>query len=211
MYPTTHAPEVACSLPVSVSNSASTLRGSRVCVCVSGSIAAVKAPELASLLLAAGVHVDMVVSEAAAKLLQATYKGLIPWRQLQEIAEAHSPHTQTDSLLRLENHGHAQRCAAQADAPSLRIWRDADEWFGYQDVGMDPVLHVELAKRNELLLIAPLCANTLADAALGRCGSLLTSILRAWRYSLDPEFSLPIAERFGTYAVRLDAARDPLC
>ena len=41
----------------------------------------------------------------------------------------------------------------------LRIHRDADEWARYTSVGDDPVLHVELAKRNQLLLCAPLCAN----------------------------------------------------
>ena len=57
-------------------------------------------------------------------------------------------------------------CSGTAAAPSapaaraiLRIHRDADEWARYTSVGDDPVLHVELAKRNQLLLCAPLCAN----------------------------------------------------
>ena len=52
-------------------------------------------------------------------------------------------------------------------------------------VGKDPVLHVELAKRNQVLLVAPLCANLLAQVALGFSGNLLSSVVRAWYYDLE--------------------------
>eukprot|EP01052_Picozoa_sp_SAG31_P019981 SAG31_NODE_1482_length_8175_cov_4.484398_2_plen_55_part_00 len=51
----------------------------------------------------------------------------------------------------------------------------------------DAVLHIELAKRNQLLVLAPLCANTLANIALGLCPNLLCSLVRAWHYDLDRE------------------------
>ena len=99
-------------------------------------------------------------------------------------------------------------CSGTAAAPSapaaraiLRIHRDADEWARYTAVGDDPVLHVELAKRNQLLLIAPLCANTLAQAALGLCGNLLGSVLRAWYYALDEPFAAPLRARYGAHCV----------
>ena len=99
-------------------------------------------------------------------------------------------------------------CSGTAAAPSapaaraiLRIHRDADEWARYTAVGDDPVLHVELAKRNQLLLIAPLCANTLAQAALGLCGNLLGSVLRAWYYALDDSFAAPLRARYGAHSV----------
>jgi len=53
----------------------------------------------------------------------------------------------------------------------------------------------------QLLLIAPLCANTLASAALGLCGSLLTCVLRAWYYDLDAALAEPLARRAGAQAV----------
>ena len=118
-----------------------------VCLGVSGSVAAVKTPALAQALLAAGMSVEVVVSEAAVKLMQATYRGEQPWRELLALAE--------------------RTAAGGSEEASLRIWRDQDEWDAYGCVGSDPVLHVELAKRNSLLLIAPLCANTLASVALG--------------------------------------------
>jgi phosphopantothenoylcysteine decarboxylase len=120
--------------------------------------------------------------------MQATYRDQQPWARLQAIASA-SP----------DRGGGA--AVGSTDAAALRIWRDNDEWDGYTSVGTDAVVHVELAKRNKLLLIAPLCANTLAAAALGSCGNLLTSVLRAWYYDLAPEFAQPLAERYGAHAV----------
>ena len=156
----------------------------RACVCVSGSVAAVKTPELVRALLQRGVSVDLVLTDAAHSLLRASYQSSIPLAQLE----------------RLEH-----QCKAQAKlvqhAPTLNVYRDADEWAAYETVGVDTVLHVELAKRSQLLLIAPLCANALAGAALGLCGNLLGSVLRAWYYDLDPEFAAPIAERCGAHVI----------
>lgn len=56
---------------------------------------------------------------------------------------------------------------------------DQDEWTSWQKRS-DPVLHIELKKWADLLLIAPLDANTLAKLANGLCDNLLTCITRAW-------------------------------
>jgi phosphopantothenoylcysteine decarboxylase len=61
---------------------------------------------------------------------------------------------------------------------------DADEWPG-KDAGNryqrnDPVLHIELRRWANLLLIAPLDANTLAKLANGLCDNCLTCVWRAW-------------------------------
>ena len=55
----------------------------------------------------------------------------------------------------------------------LRVFRDEDEW-AWRTRG-DPVLHIELRKWAELLLIAPLSANTLAKLSNGLCDNLLVS------------------------------------
>ena len=158
-------------------------RWSSCLLAVSGSVAAVKAPDVAAALLGRGVSVDLVVTEAAYSLLQASYRGVKPWEQLQALAATHAP------------------ADAHGVKPTLRIHRDADEWAAFATVGADPVLHIELAKRNRLLLIAPLCANTLASAALGLCGNLLGSVLRAWYYDLDPAFAAPLAAKYGAHAL----------
>jgi phosphopantothenoylcysteine synthetase/decarboxylase len=53
-------------------------------------------------------------------------------------------------------------------------YTDADEWGNTQ-----AVLHIELARWCDALLIAPLTANTLAKIANGICDNLLTSTVRA--------------------------------
>ena len=142
-----------------------------VCLGVSGSVAAVKAPELAAGLLSRGLDVDLVITDAAHSLLQARYRDAVPWQQL---------------LLMVDELG---KVARQTEAaPRFAIWRSNDEWESYTHVGTSEVLHVELAKRNQLLLIAPMCANTLASAVHGLCNNLLTCVLRAWRYDLDEIF-----------------------
>ena len=43
----------------------------------------------------------------------------------------------------------------------VRVYRDADEWSAWRGRG-DPVLHIELRKWADVILVAPLSANTLA-------------------------------------------------
>lgn len=57
---------------------------------------------------------------------------------------------------------------------------DEDEWTGPRYERHDPVLHIELRRWADLLLIAPLDANTLAKLALGICDNCLTCVYRAW-------------------------------
>jgi phosphopantothenoylcysteine decarboxylase len=169
-----------------------------------------------------------VVTEAAHTLMQASYRGSQPWAQLQALAETVAPPptigagatggctTATDAEVQTGkaklDPAQCQVRTASTGAPTsvgscsgsgttLRIHRDADEWSAYSSVGSDPVLHVELAKRNRLLLVAPACANTLASAALGLCGNLLGSVWRAWYYDLEPVFAAPLAERYGPQSV----------
>ena len=57
---------------------------------------------------------------------------------------------------------------------------DQDEWAGDGWQRGDPVLHIELRRWADLLLVAPLDANTLAKFALGLCDNCLTCVYRAW-------------------------------
>uniref|UniRef100_A0A670ZQH6 Flavoprotein domain-containing protein n=1 Tax=Pseudonaja textilis TaxID=8673 RepID=A0A670ZQH6_PSETE len=47
----------------------------------------------------------------------------------------------------------------------------------------DPVLHIDLRRWADLMLVAPLDANTLAKIANGICDNLLTCVIRAWDVS----------------------------
>ena len=57
---------------------------------------------------------------------------------------------------------------------------DEDEWPGKRYQRGDPVLHIELRRWADVLLIAPLDANTLAKMALGITDNCLTCVYRAW-------------------------------
>ena len=63
---------------------------------------------------------------------------------------------------------------------TVELFRDKDEWpiGGYHK--NDPVRHIEFRTWADLLLIAPLSANTLAKIAHGICDNFLCCIARAW-------------------------------
>lgn len=62
---------------------------------------------------------------------------------------------------------------------SAKIYDDKDEWEMWTKMS-DPVLHIELRRWADLLVIAPLDANTLGKMANGLCDNLLTCVARAW-------------------------------
>ena len=63
------------------------------------------------------------------------------------------------------------------------LYRDRDEWPGGRYRRGDPVLHIEFRNWADLLVVAPLDANTLAKFALGLCDNFLTCLFRAWDFS----------------------------
>ncbi|EYC13342.1 hypothetical protein Y032_0044g932 [Ancylostoma ceylanicum] len=73
------------------------------------------------------------------------------------------------------------------------IYEDRDEWSMWRGRG-DQVLHIELRKWADAMLIAPLDANTLAKIAVGINDNLVTSIVRAW----DPRKPLYFAPAMNT-------------
>ncbi|KAG2222724.1 hypothetical protein INT45_011212 [Circinella minor] len=62
---------------------------------------------------------------------------------------------------------------------NAEIYTDEQEWAMWKKK-TDPVLHIDLRNWADIMLIAPLDANTLAKIANGLCDNLLTCILRAW-------------------------------
>jgi len=63
------------------------------------------------------------------------------------------------------------------------VFRDADEWAGDAWRRDDPVLHIEFRRWADLLVVAPLDANTLAKLALGLSDNFLTCLFRAWDFA----------------------------
>ncbi|GAA5876813.1 hypothetical protein JCM1840_002051 [Sporobolomyces johnsonii] len=71
----------------------------------------------------------------------------------------------------------AQSIEAESDG-RVKVWTDAEEWAGWNRIG-DPILHIELRRWADLVLVAPCSANTLAKLTHGICDNILTSLLRA--------------------------------
>ncbi|CEF79601.1 unnamed protein product [Fusarium graminearum] len=59
------------------------------------------------------------------------------------------------------------------------IYTDAHEWAQPWKRNA-PILHIELRRWADVLIIAPLSANTMAKIVNGLCDNLLTSVVRAW-------------------------------
>ncbi|KAG9446322.1 hypothetical protein H6P81_012450 [Aristolochia fimbriata] len=76
----------------------------------------------------------------------------------------------------------------------VTLYTDDDEWSSWKRIG-DEVLHIELRKWADIMVIAPLSANTLAKVAGGLCDNLLSCIVRAWDYS-KPLFVAPAMNTF---------------
>ncbi|MFC1598460.1 flavoprotein [Patescibacteria group bacterium] len=68
----------------------------------------------------------------------------------------------------------------QPTAVDVPVYLEEDEWPGLQYEKDSSIGHIELREWADLMLIAPITANTLAKMANGFCDNLLTSIVRAW-------------------------------
>jgi phosphopantothenoylcysteine decarboxylase len=95
----------------------------------------------------------------------------------------------------LEELGHAVKLVATEAATYFfdpnpwgdRLSLDRDEWPRREADQLyqrgDPVRHIELRSWADMLLIAPLDANTLAKFAVGLCDNCLTCVWRAWDWT----------------------------
>ncbi|KIY71234.1 flavo protein [Cylindrobasidium torrendii FP15055 ss-10] len=66
----------------------------------------------------------------------------------------------------------------EPEKTAARVWTDKDEWPAKFNIG-EPILHIELRRWADIVLIAPCSANTLSKIAHGLCDNLVTSLLRA--------------------------------
>lgn len=62
----------------------------------------------------------------------------------------------------------------QRQNEGVSVWRNADEWSDWQKIG-DPILHIELRRWADLVVVAPCSANMLAKIAGGICDDLPVS------------------------------------
>ena len=81
--------------------------------------------------------------------------------------------------------------------PAKQVFDDEDEWRAWSVVG-DPVVHIDLRRWADVVLVAPLSANTLAKLANGLCDNLLTCVVRAWDFR-DEEKRMLLAPAMNTF------------
>ena len=72
----------------------------------------------------------------------------------------------------------------------IAFYHESDEWGSWSKVG-DPIMHIELRKWADVLVVAPASANTMAKIRAGICDSLLLNVVRAWDESSGPNGSKP--------------------
>ncbi|KAG7398128.1 hypothetical protein PHYBOEH_011684 [Phytophthora boehmeriae] len=133
-----------------------TARRPRVLLCASGSVATVKVPEIA-VRLSETAEVCVVLTTSADFFLQrAKDYDAIAW-------------TKFDAATKL----------SVGETGCIPVIRDEDEWKAWNVVG-DSVRHIELKDWADVVVLAPLSANTLAKIANGLADNLLTCIARAW-------------------------------
>ncbi|KAL1584606.1 hypothetical protein WHR41_06992 [Cladosporium halotolerans] len=123
-------------------------------------------------------------------LLAAT--GSVATIKIPLILHALSHHTNLSVRLILSNSARQFLQAQSAEQPSLEeiskiknldgIYFDEDEWAKPWVRG-DSILHIELRRWVDLLVVAPLSANGLAKVSQGFSDNLVTSVIRAWDFS----------------------------
>ncbi|KAF2771190.1 flavo protein [Teratosphaeria nubilosa] len=128
-------------------------------------------------------------------LLAAT--GSVATIKIPNIVQALSKHKNLSIRILLSESASEFLQAQSEEQPSLKqvaslpnvdgVYLDHDEWRKPWVRG-DNILHIELRRWADLMLIAPLSANSLAKIAQGLSDNLITSVVRAWDATgiLDP-------------------------
>eukprot|EP00796_Vickermania_ingenoplastis_P005899 gene5899-4215_t len=80
--------------------------------------------------------------------------------------------------------------ASKNPIPFQSIVTDDDEWRQWEVVS-DAVVHIELRRWADVVLVAPLDANSLAKIAGGLCDNLVTCVMRAWEVKQKPVIICP--------------------
>lgn len=119
---------------------------------VTGSVAALRTPELVRALSAAGHSVQVVATHASLYFFDPAEVAVLP----------ESPNQRDPRIVHLDEDEWPGREEGQR-------WRRGE-----------PVLHIELRRWADVFVIAPLDANTLAKLANGLSDNCLTCVWRAW-------------------------------
>jgi phosphopantothenoylcysteine decarboxylase len=151
----------------------------RVLLGVTGSVAAIKTPELFAALKEAGHDVKVVATAASLYFFNPGELDPLPG----------DPPRRNPEVVILDEDEWPGRGAA-------RVWQRGEA-----------VLHIELRRWADVLLIAPLDANTLAKLVCGLADNCLTCVWRAW----DPSRPVVLAPAMNTLMWEHALTRRHLC
>lgn len=158
-------------------------RATRILLGITGSVAAIKCPEIILRLVhetddAQRTHIKCVFTNAGKEFFQKSKEYNIEvWNEFQMIC-ANQDLTGNVCVEFYEAQDEwldrARSSTSQSDDNDTR--RPAWNQIG------DPVMHIELRDWADILLIAPLSAHTLAKISNGFCDDLLSCCVRAWDF-----------------------------
>ncbi|KAL7564780.1 hypothetical protein ACA910_021043 [Epithemia clementina (nom. ined.)] len=132
---------------------------------VAGSVAAVKAPEIAVCLCRDHPNINNNNNISIKILLTAGARNF--WEQSRQYNEYWWAEMQKELDV--------------SSSPRIQVLHSEDEWRSWNELG-DPIMHIDLRDWADCLVIAPLSAHTLAKLAHGLCDDALSSVARAWDF-----------------------------
>ncbi|RXK35027.1 hypothetical protein M231_07730 [Tremella mesenterica] len=160
----------------------------RVLLITTGSVASIKAPDIVAA-LAKKPHIDLQVVATNASL-HFFNQDQIDKAVYTALYGAHpSSHSAGTDGGRWGSSG-----TYENDPRRVTVWTDTDEWSDWRKVG-DPILHIELRRWADLVVVAPCSADMLAKIANGFADNLALSLLRA----LSPSTPVVICPAMNTY------------
>ncbi|KAH9456754.1 hypothetical protein KEM48_013136 [Puccinia striiformis f. sp. tritici PST-130] len=77
-----------------------------------------------------------------------------------------------------------------AEGKPVKVWTDDQEWKSWSKIS-DPIVHIELRRWADVIVVCPCSANTLAKISNGLCDNLLTSLIRATNPKDTPVIIFP--------------------
>jgi phosphopantothenoylcysteine synthetase/decarboxylase len=155
----------------SSTSTTTTTKKKKILLAITGSVAAIKGPEIVIRLIEEFNKVNIDVSIRVVL----TRGGEHFWNKSKEYNEMYWNSLQQQIRMTSTNvkndDGETTVCIVRAD----------DEWKEWNTIG-DPVLHIDLRNWADLMLIAPLSAHTLAKMSNGLCDDTVSCVVRAWDF-----------------------------
>ena len=166
--------------PADYSNHRRSKRRPRILLGITGSVAAVKGPELASKLAREGNDVCVLLTRGGENFW--TKAGEYDPQSWEEFNKCMAGEETCGCI---DEGGGAAAAALSSSTMvprgKIMVHTAEDEWEGWNRLG-DPVLHIDLRDWADMLVVAPLSAHTLAKFATGLSDDTLSCCIRAWDF-----------------------------